>query len=201
MNGTSETQMSRETYLSGMVGGSVTENVGAIAAMILAILGLAGILATLLAAIATIIIGAVMLMDGVAVSAAARRLHSHATGVTAGFFGGLAGIILGILALFKTIPDPLLSVAVLVFGAAMLLGGGVVSRLNWMLQLRNSVPQEAAGPVFTAGSGSLFVGLGTLVLGILAVIGIVPLTLVLVGLLTLGAGALFSGSAATADTV
>ena len=44
------------------------------------------------------------------------------------------------------------------------------------------------------GSGSVFMGLAVTVLGILAVIGLVPMTLTLVGFLCLGAGAFFSGS-------
>jgi hypothetical protein len=41
----------------------------------------------------------------------------------------------------------------------------------------------------------MLIGLGAVVLGILAVIGLSSLTLVLIGLLSLGASALFSGSA------
>jgi hypothetical protein len=51
-------------------------------------------------------------------------------------------------------------------------------------------------PWFTsASSGQMLIGLGAVVLGILAVIGLSSLTLVLIGLLSLGASALFSGSA------
>lgn len=202
MNTTSETHME---YFSGITNGSVTEGAGAIAAIILTIIGLAGVFADIVAPVATIVIGAVFLMDGVWGSAAARRLGSQSqgskrtlgvgNGTTAGFFAGLAGIVLGILALFRTMPgtrtDVLLAVAVLVYGAALLVGSGAIARLS-------AIP-DTTNPAVAAGSGSMLIGLASVVLGILAVIGLVPMTLVLVGLLSLGSGALFSGSSVAAE--
>ena len=46
----------------------------------------------------------------------------------------------------------------------------------------------------------LFIGLGALVFSILAVIGLAPITLILIGLLSLGAGALFSGPGSSSGT-
>lgn len=172
-------------------GSSLTEGVGAVSTIILAILGLAGVFTNIVASVATIIIGAVILTDGMLLSAAAHRYAAQGgvtrtagigSGVTAGFFGGMAAIVLGILSFFKMSPWPLLSVALLVVGAAMLLGGGAMS---WLF--------SDSSPAIT-GSGSTFVGLAAVVLGILAVIGLVPMTMVLVGLLCLGAAALFNGS-------
>jgi hypothetical protein len=48
----------------------------------------------------------------------------------------------------------------------------------------------AAGQIPTTHSGHLLVGLGAVVLGILAVIGLAPVTLILVGLLSLAAAML-----------
>jgi len=194
-----------EAVLGGIATGSVTEGIGAIATIALAIVGLAGVFVNEMAAIATIVIGCVILMEGGMVSVASRRLasvssekHMLGGGVTAEFFGGLAGIILGILAFFRPDPLPLLSVAVLVFGAAVLLGGGAISRLSWLLQSQAQSPAESASSsAFAYGTGGhTLIGLGAVVLGILAVIGLVPTVLVLVGLLSLGAGAIFSGSTA-----
>lgn len=197
-----------ESFLGGIASGSVTEGIGAIGTIILAIIGLAGVFANIVAAVATIVIGGVFLMEGVWGSAAARRLSQFqgirptlgvANGVTAGFFGGLAGIVLGILALFRAGPgtttDMLIAVAVLVYGASLLVGGGALSRLT-------AFPSHDAGTASMAmGSGSLLVGLAAVVLGILAVIGLVPMTLVLVALLSLGGGALFSGSSIYSEAV
>lgn len=197
-----------ESLLSGIAAGSVTEGIGAIGAMILAIIGLAGILPSAMASIATIVIGTVILMEGGLAGVAGRWLsaqsatekHSLALGggVTAEFFGGLAGIILGILGLFQAMPETLLAVAVLVFGAALLLGGGSILRLNRWLQLQNQVAAQDMSQTLAATNlgGFVLIGLATVVLGILAVIGLVPMTLILVGLLSLGASALFSGRAA-----
>ena len=125
MNGTSET---RVEYFNGITGVSVTESAGAIGTIVLAIIGLAGVFANIVTPVATIVIGAVFLMEGVLLNATAKRQNSQgakrtlgmANGVTAGFFGGLAGIVLGILALFQTAPgnrpEVLLAVAVLFMG-------------------------------------------------------------------------------------
>jgi len=192
-----------ESTLSGIAGGSIAEGVGAIAAIALAIIGLAGILINDMAAVATIVIGAVILMEGGLAGLAYRRLPSQGAserqtrelggGVTAEFFGGLAGIVLGILGLFQPMPDTLLAVAVLVFGATLLLGGGAVSHLIWPVQIQiQAQTQEAPGTVLAVGAGGhMLVGLATVVLGILAIIGLFPMTLILVGLLSLGASALF----------
>jgi hypothetical protein len=197
---------SMEAVLGGIAANSITEGIGAIGTIALAVIGLAGLYAYEMAAIATIVIGAVILMQGGLVSLACRRLSAQGVserhtrelggGVTAEFFGGLAGIVLGILSLFQAAPDTLLAVAVLVFGAALLLGGGTVSRLGWLLQTQNqTTPPDTSGAVVAVGSGGhMLIGLATVVLGILAVIGLVPMTLILVGLLCLGASALFSGS-------
>jgi hypothetical protein len=48
--------------------------------------------------------------------------------------------------------------------------------------------------------GSLLIGLAAVVLGILAIIGLVPMTLVLVGLMSLGGCALFSSSNFAGET-
>jgi hypothetical protein len=72
----------------------------------------------------------------------------------------------------------LLSVAILIFGVTFLLSG--------------SASQH---PLFAGRmDGHLFLGLSVVVLGLLAIIGISPVTLILVGLLVLGAASLFAGS-------
>lgn len=201
MNATSDTHTE---YFNGIAGGSLAEGAGAIATIILAIIGLAGVFANIVAPVAAIVIGAVFLMEGVVLNATTKRLNSQsakrtlgmANSVTAGFFGGLAGIVLGILALFQTAPgnrpEVLLAVAVLVYGATLLVGGGAFSRLT-----ATPEPSTTTG---TMSSGGQLIGLGTVVLGILAIIGLVPMTLVLVGLLSLGGGALFSGPNIASET-
>jgi len=109
--------------------------------------------------------------------------------MTAGFFAGIAGIVLGILSFFHSAPV-FVAVSLLVYGGALLLSGGTLARLNWLL----TNPEGADSAAAAGGSGSAFMGLAVTVLGILAVIGLVPMTLSLVGLLCLGASAFFSGT-------
>src|ERR1051326_8768338 len=120
----------RETSLKWVAGGSAVEAIGALAAIALAIVGLAGILSTTVAAIATIILGAAILTQGGAfdasssVSGAGFEAQGRESGSSASFLGGVAGIVLGILALLNIEAPTLLAVAVIVFGAAFLLSGG-----------------------------------------------------------------------------
>lgn len=168
---------------------SLAESIGAVAAIILSTIGLAGVLAPAMAAIAAIVIGATLLtVGGINHTTAGQPAVPEAgeqpmvpvhRGVTAEFFGGLTGIVLGILAFFQTAPDILLACAVLVFGATLLLSGAQATQMV-----------EVAPP----SSGYLLIGLAAIVLGILAIIGLVPMTLILVGLLSLGAIELFRGS-------
>jgi hypothetical protein len=183
MNTTTETihHPVREMSLKWVASSSIMEASGAIATMALAIVGLASVFSITMASIATIVIGASILLEGGAFGAGAGlRAVPEAGGMSAEFLGGLAGIVLGILALLGVASQSLVSVAVLTFGASFLLSGLARTQFNWLAS--------------SAGS-HVFVGLGAIVLGILAVIGLDPLTLVLVGLLSLGAVALFSGSA------
>ena len=164
-------------------GTSMMESAGALAAIALAIVGLAGVFSINMAAIAAIVLGAAIWMEGGAHAATYRRAASQegsaarivgwGESVSAEFLGGLAGIFLGILALLGVSPIPLLSVAALVFGATFLFSG-----------------------VATSGSSrQAMLGFAALVLGLLAVIGLNSLTLVLVALACLGAAALFHGAA------
>jgi len=194
LHGTLSASLSSEA-----TGRSVAEAIGGIAAVILAVIGLAGILSNLLAAIATIVIGAGVLVEGWAIGASCRQLSAtsvareHTAGfggaLTAEFLGGIAGIVLGILALFRMFPDTLLAVALLVFGATLLLGSLAASQLYWRSSaLAQSGTEAWAAATFpVAFSGQLLVGLGAVVLGILAVLGLAPMTLILVGLLSLAA--------------
>jgi hypothetical protein len=124
-----------------------------------------------MAAIATIILGAAILIEGGTLAAISERFSARTTGergvftepVGLDFMGGLAAVVLGILALLGLDAQTLLSISVLVLGASFLFS-----------------PQG-------------FIGLAGVVLGILAVIGVAPMPLILVGLLALGVAALVGG--------
>ncbi len=168
--------------------GSVLEAVAAAAAMALTIIGLAGAEPLFLAAIATIVLGAALLAEGGGVAARQHhymtRADEHArtanveSAVEAGrtsaeSIAGIAGIVLGILAVITVVPHVLLPIALIVFGGGLIMGtaGG----------MRRSI----------VGSGHEFVGVAAVVLGILSLIGVQPVTLVLVGLLAMGTAIFF----------
>ena len=173
--------------------GSVTEGIGALAVVILAILGLVGVLTNVLAAIATVVTGLIFLGDSMLARSAGRALNAEGTprmgaGVSGAFLGGITGIVLGIVSFFHPMPARFIAVAVLLFGATLFLSGRTLSHLNSLL--RPAERQEASLP---ASSGDIIMGLAVTVLGILAAIGLAPMTLALVGLLGLGIAALFGG--------
>jgi hypothetical protein len=196
MNASESTHPLHRYFPETLASGSVTEGIGALGTIVLAILGLAGVFTNIVAPVATLVIGAVFLAESMLARAAVNTLNAQGirsgigSGMSAGFFAGIAGIILGILSFFHPVPDMFVAVAVLAYGAALLLSGGTLQRLNWLL----NNPQDANNPEGAGGTGSVLMGLAVTVLGILAVIGLVPMTLALVGLLCLGTGAFFSGS-------
>src|SRR5579864_6402224 len=114
--------------------GATAEAIGAVGAIVLAIIGLTGALSEAMMAIAAIVLGAAILLDAGTVSARYNRLVNDAWGserlvraevgggISAGAIAGIAGIVLGILALLGFEPILLCSVALIVFGAALLFG-------------------------------------------------------------------------------
>lgn len=109
----------------------------------------------------------------------------EATGSLVEAAGGIAVVILSIVALTRTAPGILSSISVIILGAALLAEGGTIatefSRLYSM----------AAGGVSAslAGGGMMtevFVGATVLVLGVLAILGVGTLTLVPVAVIATG---------------
>ncbi|WP_438033624.1 hypothetical protein [Sorangium sp. So ce204] len=192
-----------------VLGGSLAEVVCGAGTIVLAILGLTGFMPGELTSIATIVFGAALIAHGGAIASRFGALTRTTApvewdtraelggGMGAELVGGAAGIVLGILALLGLAPGALTSVAVIVFGGALLLSGGTTADLG-ALDVRGAhqhlahVARQAA--MAAAGLQSL-VGAGTVVLGILALVGIHPLVLTLVSLLALGLAIVTSGSA------
>jgi len=160
-----------DAVMKRMEGGLLGEAIGSIAVIALAIVGLAGVWSTNLAAIATIILAAAILIEG-GVLTGTEMLVRRGELANTDLLAGLAGVVLGILALLGVASGTLISVAVIVFG-----GCALFSRL-------------AEG---SFGSRML-VGIAAVVMGILAVVGVSQTPLVLVALLCLGAMELFAGA-------
>ena len=194
------------------VTGSVSEMIAGIAAIVLAIIGLAGMMPAVLLSIATIVFGVALLLSGGSIAARYGNIEREVaetemetieigTGVTMEFAGGLAGIVLGILALIGLVPMVLIPCAVIVFGATFILSIGLSNRLS---ALENYAPggsafsRQLTREAVEASSGvQVLVGLAGITLGVLALIGFAPMVLSLVGILTIAVGGSLSSVALT----
>jgi hypothetical protein len=200
----------RKLSMEVVAGGSTAEAIGGIGAVVLAIVGLAGVLPVEMARIATIVLGAALLFEGGSLVSRFSKVLSEIDGrtfgmaeigggVTVELMSGLAGIVLGILALMGVVPLTLMSVAVVVFGAALLLSTGATSRLNALAYEQEGWQEShhrlAREAVSAATGVQMLLGLGAITLGILSLVGITPMILILVGFLTVGVSILSSGSA------
>lgn len=189
---------------SFIAGGSLAEAVCGAGVVLLAVLGLAGVGMPAVAFTATIVFGAALLLQGGAFAARYRELTAGlhpdeetevGGGLSAQMIGGIAGVLLGVLALLGVAPAILTPVAVIVFGASLLLGGALTLRVG---ELAGSAGRDRTAETLRRASESsagaeALIGMSAVVLGVLAVIGVAPETLVLVALLALGAGVLLSG--------
>jgi len=101
--------------------------------------------------------------------------------------GGIATIVLAIVALAGVNPGILLPVAVIVFGAALLVQGGTM--LSEYAQMIFPTPGVGSIEQFRGGnlSAVFLVGIGGVVLGILALLGIAAGTLTAVAVIAFGA--------------
>lgn len=189
---------------------SVAETVGGIAAIVLAILGLAHVDPPLMLPITTIAIGVALLFEGGSIAAEYSRIITKTSesetpvgevgsGMTSEMLAGISGIVLGILALLGLASITLVASALIVYGTALALSSGMMSRLNDLkIEVSGAHPtaQKMAHEAVSAAMGTqVLVGLAGGVLGILALIGLAPTALVLVGMLAIGASLLLSGSA------
>ncbi len=196
--------------------GGLVDAVGGIVAVVLAIVGLAGIHAGMMLSIATIVFGAALLIQGGAMlteythvifptETGASIEEFSGGGLSVLFLVGTAGIVLGVLALIGIDALALTSIAVITFGAALVLSGPAVWNLHRLRQshLRGgemvSAGSEILAAEMAAGSAGLqcIAGLAAIVLGILAVTGTNALALTLIGLLIMGGTILLTGSTLT----
>jgi hypothetical protein len=124
------------------------------------------------------------------------------------FLAGVAGIVLGILALLGVASPQLVAIAVIAFGASLLISS------NASMRILAATPADAdptiariVGDMATDTTGlQTMTGLAAIVLGILALFGFAPTTLVLIALLGLGCfssltSAVFEGTFARAFRV
>jgi hypothetical protein len=206
---------SERTFQEAATYGGLVDAIGGAATIILAIVALSGVGQSLLAAIATVVFGAALLIQGGTMLTEFTKLMAPPSaastgeevvgggGLSALFLVGAAGIVLGVLSLVGISAQTLTAAAVIAFGGALLLSSNSVWRLYRAKRAsyRAGAAGTLSGPEFLAGemaSGSAVLqclsGLAAIVLGILAVTGTNPNVLTLVGLLVLGATVLLTGS-------
>jgi len=193
-----------------LAGGSSLETLGGLAAIVLAVIGFS-YLPFYMAGIATIAIGIALFAQGLSIMArwrdALRRLQGAkfdrqelVSGLSTEVFGGLVGVVLGVLALAGIKPLVMLPVASIVFGGALLLGGAAQPDLVYLAPERNPrVARVTYNAIQTSGGVMILVGIAAAVLGILGVLDVGPiLTLTLAALLAIGSSLVFAGGALTA---
>ncbi len=196
--------------------GGLADAIGGIATVVLAILALAGVHREIILPIAVIVFGAALLIQGGTMLSEYASIIFPASSIGASseqfgvgslstlFLVGVAGIVLGILALLGISAEILTAIAVIAFGSALILTSNAVRHL-YMLQSsanRSGVPRAGtellAGEMASGSAGvQMLAGLASLVLGILAVLEINHDILTLAALIVLGATVILTGSALT----
>jgi hypothetical protein len=195
---------------AAFAGGSALEAIGGLAAVICSIIGFS-FLPFYMASVATIAIGVALFAQGSAVMARWRdtlhRLEGASFdrqelvgGLSTEVFGGLVGIVLGVLALANVKPLVMLPVASIVFGGALMLGGAAQPELVFLAPERNpKVARVTYNAILTSGGVMILVGIASAVLGILGVLSIGPiLTTTLAALIAIGVSLTFAGGALSA---
>jgi hypothetical protein len=191
------------------------DDVGGLATVLLAIFGLAGLYAPILAAIATVVFGVALLVQGRALlaqytqasveGAAKIRVSAFAASIRfAVILVGAAGAALGVLALLDFNSAVLTPVASIMFGAGLVLSSVSVWHLNAIRRasakgetsLRDILAHQM---VFDSLGVRIFAGLAAIILGVLAASGATyDLTFNLVALLILGSALVLKGGSLNA---
>lgn len=193
--------------------GLLTEGAAGIAAIVLGVIGLAGVSAGALASITTIIIGVGLVVQAFNAAAEVSRGLNASAAAMAGrgtemgsdvmidVAAGVAGIILGILGLVGVNAPHLIPAALIVFGGALILSGAVKAQGRVMTTTNAAgAPMQVSYQGSAAMSGlEILVGFAAIILGILTLIFGASWVLVLVGFIAVGAALLmvsatFSGA-------
>jgi hypothetical protein len=199
-----ETQSDTKRIKKAGMAGAGTEVIAGIAAGVLAILGLIGVEPGTMLSVAAMILGVGLMAESGAISAAYSRLATSGMekpevggGLSAEGAAGIAALALGILAIVGVVPGVLLPSAAIVLGAGLLFGTGVNDRFRRLSIHASSdrTDRLTSESVAAANGAQVLVGIGAITLGVLALVGLVPVILTLVAMLSIGVSLLLSGSA------
>lgn len=192
--------------------GLLTEGAAGIAVIVLAVIALAGVSVDVLASVLVIVAGVGFMLQAfnsiadhavqqsrLTTAAEAAALPRSGFGSEAAVDGlcGLAVLILGILALVGVKTADLLPPALIVAGAALMIGGALGSGAR--RSVSTTGPSGAHQMVVYQGASAVggmevLIGLAAIVLGILAVMLPVSAVLVLVGFIAVGAALLLASA-------
>ncbi|EDY20881.1 conserved hypothetical protein [Chthoniobacter flavus Ellin428] len=199
-------QPEKDKSLEFLSGGMGIEAIAGIGTVVLAILGLAGVIPAYMTAIAAIVAGAGLLLGGASIASRLDYLRAHAAneakfgelseGMGGEFLAGLGGVVLGILSLIGIVPATLLPIAAIVLGGGLLVGIGAVGRLNkypTFMEGETHTDYVARQTTSSAAGTQLLVGFASIALGILALVGFSWMTLTLVAFLCVGCATWFTG--------
>lgn len=206
--------------------GGLIDAIGGVATIVLVICGLVGIAPPMMVAIATIVFGVALLIQGGAMlseyaqivfpggvrTAMPEQMGGNSLALV--FLVGAGGIVLGVLSLLGINAAILSPIAVIGFGTALLLSSNAVWRLyalrrnsalmdTSVVQSQHVGSEMLASEMASSSAGiQALAGLAAIVLGILALAGSpADLTLNLVALLTLGATLVLTGSTLSATVL
>jgi len=201
MTETERTRLTAE-HEAGELGLMVATMPAALALVVLGILALAKIDPWMLIAIGVIIAGIMVASDSAAISQkiasalAANEAHrinaaELPAGLGAGVLGGIAGVVLGILAILGVASQTLIAVAIIVYGASVLLDFAARAQLQALRMTRADTPEHSARLALATASSTrtaaAFTAVGLVALGIIALAGLAGEVLTAVALLGLGA--------------
>lgn len=199
--------------------GGFVDAIGGIATVVLAIIALSGTQEGTITAIATIVFGAALLIQGGTMLSefsrtmfpagiAAPGVEQFSGGTLATLFlSGIGGIVLGVLALLGIYPAVLTAAALIAFGGALVLSSNAVWQLHIGRRSMMGAGSYSAAEILASemASGSAVIqalaGVAAIVLGILAVVGIHAPVLTLVGLLVIGATVVMTGGSLSGAAV
>jgi hypothetical protein len=201
------TEAARHEFIdfgSGLLG----EQSGAgVVLLVLGILALASIDPALLNAIAVIVAGVSLMLEGASLSARyARTMRTSAGdtvkawelsgGMSAGLLAGTGGVVLGILAILGIAIETLIPIALILFGAAVLFDFGAKAHLKAMAMVTGGSPADLARTAGASSSmASVLVGVALITLGILGLAHLQPAILAAAAFLSLGAYLLLDSAA------
>jgi hypothetical protein len=187
---------------------SVFDVLAGMGVTLLAIVGLSGGAPPTLAAISFIGVGIAFIVEAVGITRRSQNMEipgdevrAQVTGsALAESFAGSAGLMLGLVALVGFEPYLMLPLASIAFGVALLFGTGAAVQVDIVAaHLEPSPTRRAIHEAVVGASGArLLVSFGCAVLGVLALAGVEPVTLMLTAALSLGV-ALLLGSVTLGD--